>query len=184
MFFLLFIIVNAYICCAQLSEKESRLADVQSRLGMLLERSRLAEERAASSELRLQCIQDRIDSKVKDNAAMEQRRKDNLGAWSLVIDIVFGFHCFSHFSFLFAENEATLISREKDVSEQERSLKARWQKLFEKEGEVNRKDEENKVLESALESWQEKLSDRESKLSLRTNYHGSDLTSGVMSFDH
>lgn len=64
----------------QLSAKESRLAEVQNRLGMLLERSRLAEERAASSELRLQCIQDKIDVKVKDNAAMEQRRKDYLGA--------------------------------------------------------------------------------------------------------
>ena len=63
----------------QLSAKESRLAEVQNRLGMLLERSRLAEERAASSELRLQCIQDKIDVKVKDNAAMEQRRKDYLG---------------------------------------------------------------------------------------------------------
>ncbi len=55
------------------------MAEVQNRLGMLLERSRLAEERAASSELRLQCIQDKIDVKVKDNAAMEQRRKDYLG---------------------------------------------------------------------------------------------------------
>lgn len=64
-----------------MSAKENRLAEVQSRLGMLLERSRLAEERAASSELILQCIQDKIDSKVKDNAAMEQRRKDNLGAF-------------------------------------------------------------------------------------------------------
>lgn len=82
----------AYMCCAQLSEKESRLADVQSRLGMLLERSRLAEERAASSELRLQCIQDKIDSKVKDNAAMEQRRKDNLGAWLLAMTFLWLSH--------------------------------------------------------------------------------------------
>jgi hypothetical protein len=64
----------------QLSLKESQLSEVQNRLSMLLERSRLAEERAASSELRLQCIQDKIDAKVKDNAAMEQRRKDTLGA--------------------------------------------------------------------------------------------------------
>jgi hypothetical protein len=89
--FSLIVFLYAHICCAQLSEKESRLADVQSRLGMLLERSRLAEERAASSELRLQCIQDKIDSKVKDNAAMEQRRKDNLGAWLLANDIVCSF---------------------------------------------------------------------------------------------
>ena len=77
-----------------------------------------------------------------------------------------------------------LLSREKDAAEQERNLEVRWQKLFDNEGEVKRKDVENKVLESALESWQEKLSERESKLSLRTNYHGSDLTSGAMSFDH
>ena len=94
------------------------------------------------------------------------------------------FMLFSH-ALVFAETEATLLSREKDVAEQERTLKVRWQKLFEKEAEVKRKDEENKVLESALESWQEKLSERESKLSLRTNYHGSDLTSSSsMSFDH
>jgi predicted RNase H-like nuclease (RuvC/YqgF family) len=81
--------------------------------------------------------------------------------------------------------EATQLSREKDVAEQERNLKVRWQALFDKEAEVKRKDEENKVLESALESWQEKLSERESKLSIRTNYHGSDLTSsGAMHFDH
>ena len=76
-----------------------------------------------------------------------------------------------------------LLSREKDAAEQERNLKVRWQKLFDKEGEVKRKDEENKVLESALESWQEKLSERESKLSLRTNYHGSNvLNSGSNEF--
>jgi YrbI family 3-deoxy-D-manno-octulosonate 8-phosphate phosphatase len=50
----------------QLSIKEERLAEVQNRLGVLLERSRLAEERAASSELRLQCIQEKIDAKIKD----------------------------------------------------------------------------------------------------------------------
>jgi hypothetical protein len=74
----------------QFSSKESQLAEVQSRLCMLLERSRLAEERAASSELRLQCIQDKIDLKVKDNAAMEQRRKDNLGACSRKSSILRG----------------------------------------------------------------------------------------------
>ena len=74
------VIMFSFFPVNQLSAKESRLADVQNRLSVLLERSRLAEERAASSELRLQCIQDKIDSKVKDNAAMEQRRKDNLGA--------------------------------------------------------------------------------------------------------
>ena len=163
----------------QLSVKEERLAEVQNRLGVLLERSRLAEERAASSELRLQCIQEKIDAKIKDNAAMEQRRKDYLGSRMRVKHRFDGF-----LTLLLAETEATLLSREKDVAEQERNLKVRWQKIFEKEGEVKRKDEENKVLESALESWQEKLSERESKLSLRTNYHGSDLTSGGMSFDH
>jgi hypothetical protein len=163
----------------QLSVKEERLAEAQNRLGVLLERSRLAEERAASSELRLQCIQEKIDAKIKDNAAMEQRRKDYLGSRMRVKHRFDGF-----LTLLLAETEATLLSREKDVAEQERNLKVRWQKIFEKEGEVKRKDEENKVLESALESWQEKLSERESKLSLRTNYHGSDLTSGGMSFDH
>lgn len=75
----------------QLSSKESRLSEVQSRLVLLLERSRLAEEHAASSELRLQCIQDKIDSKVKDNAAMEQRRKDNFGAYTPAMDNVHAF---------------------------------------------------------------------------------------------
>ena len=164
-----------------MNAKEGRLAEVQNRLGVLLERSRLAEERAASSELRLQCIQEKIDAKIKDNAAMEQRRKDYLGARAQVTPVLIGF---SPYCNALAETEATLLSREKDVAEQERNLKVRWQKVFEKEGEVKRKDEENKILESALESWQEKLSERESKLSLRTNYHGSDLTSGGMSFDH
>ena len=75
-----------------------------------------------------------------------------------------------------------LLSREKDAAEQERNLEVRWQKLFDNEGEVKRKDVEKTVLESALESWQEKLSEWESKLSLRTNYHGSDLNSGSNEF--
>jgi hypothetical protein len=52
-----------------------------------------------------------------------------------------------------------LLSREKDAAEQERNLEVRWQKLFDNEGEVKRKDVEKTVLESALESWQEKLSE-------------------------
>ena len=46
---------------------------------------------------------------------------------------------------LIAETEETLLSREKDVAEQERNLKVRWQKLFEKEAEGSRASEEGMV---------------------------------------